>query len=488
MTEAVAVTAAAPDALAAGAQAAPRASVARSFAALASGEAGARLIAFCMTIIVARSLGVERYGAIGFATAVILYLSRVADFGYDLALGVREASRRGDTVLREVTGVLAARIGIGAAVAIAGVAIATLVMPAPDGTVLALYMGTLLVAGASTRWVHIGRGRAGRVAVARLVGELAVLGIVFLVVHAARDVVRVPLAQIAGDALAAALLLAWLWRDGFRPVSLAGLRTFRTLAPSGARLVASSLLGLTIYNSDLVTLRFFRDSAAVGYYAVAYTLVSFCLNMGVAFAVSVLQVLASPAREPRERAAEYHGALAQSFAVTVPLAAGTAILGTAVIAMVFGAGYTASGPMLRALVWSVPVSVLGEIAIVATIAGHLESLVVRLTATGAVLALVLNLILIPPFGWGGAVAATLMAECVRLALALQSARRAGYPLPSIRRFWRPAIAAGVMAAVLAVARLPLVPGVIAGVFLYGIALAALGGLRMRGSWFPELAV
>jgi len=64
--------------------------VARNFLTLGSGEALARMIAFGATVYVARVLGPESYGIIELAAAIVLYFSRVADFGIDLGLGVRE--------------------------------------------------------------------------------------------------------------------------------------------------------------------------------------------------------------------------------------------------------------------------------------------------------------------------------------------------------------------------------------------------------------
>src|SRR5262245_23447781 len=53
--------------------------VARGFLALGAGEAVSRLIAFGATIYAARVLGPAAYGVLGVATAVVLYLNRIAD-------------------------------------------------------------------------------------------------------------------------------------------------------------------------------------------------------------------------------------------------------------------------------------------------------------------------------------------------------------------------------------------------------------------------
>ena len=54
--------------------------VARNFLVLVSGEMVSRVIAFGVTVFVARVLGAEGYGVVAFAVGVNLYFSKLADF------------------------------------------------------------------------------------------------------------------------------------------------------------------------------------------------------------------------------------------------------------------------------------------------------------------------------------------------------------------------------------------------------------------------
>ena len=177
--------------------------VARAFVALGSGEVTARLIAFAGMLYVARTLGPERYGVIGFALAVLLYLQRLADAGFDLGVGVREVAAHRDQLGSMVPALLTVRAAIAILIAGTAAALSLVFLPSPDGKVLALYCAAVIAVGISTSWVHVGLEHARRVAAARVVGECVALGVLLLAVHGSADVARVPIAQVIGDGLTA---------------------------------------------------------------------------------------------------------------------------------------------------------------------------------------------------------------------------------------------------------------------------------------------
>jgi O-antigen/teichoic acid export membrane protein len=66
--------------------------VSRNFAILSIGQMTARLIAFATTIHVAQVLLPECFGAVAFASGVLLYAGLLVDFGFD-SYGPIEVSR-----------------------------------------------------------------------------------------------------------------------------------------------------------------------------------------------------------------------------------------------------------------------------------------------------------------------------------------------------------------------------------------------------------
>jgi O-antigen/teichoic acid export membrane protein len=261
------------------------------------------------------------------------------------------------------------------------------------------------------------------------------------------------------------------------------------LLPRAAPLVAGALLGLVIYNADLISLRFFRDASTVGHYAAAYTLISFLSNLGVAYSMSLLPGLTRLGSAPRERDALYHAANAQVFAACFPIAVGGTLLAPAIVDLVFGRQYGPSAVALAILIWVVPLALLRDMPIMALIARGREDRVLRATALAAAFSLALNLLLIPPFGLVGAATASVLTEAARMTLALVQLRAEGGALTGLARFWRPAFAGAVMAGLLLAQRAPAVwLAVPLGAASYVAALTMVGGIKFRRGALPFLDV
>ncbi|MEO7041284.1 MAG: flippase [Gemmatimonadaceae bacterium] len=463
--------------------------VARAFVALGSGEVAARLIAFAGTLYVARTLGPERYGVIGFALAVLLYLQRIADAGFDLGVGVREVASHRQDVARMVPALLTIRASIAVALACLTALLSLLFLPSPDGQVLAIYAGALVAVGLNTSWVHVGLEHARRVATARVLGECAALTVLVATVHGPGDVSHVPLAQIVGDVLSAAILLTILARTGMRLTPRLDLAVALPILRQGWRLMAASLFGLALYNSDLLFLRFFRGSESVGYYAAAYTVVGFCLNVGIAYGLSLLPVLSASRGEPAQHRDIYQTALAHAFVVLIPVVVGGAIVAQSIVGFTLGPTYYPAGLALRLLIWSLVPGVLCNVVVIGLLSVGRENDVLRAFAGTLIVVTILDIVLISRFGIAGAAVATIIGETVRLALTMYAAYNAGLGRISMVRLWRPTAAAAAMALALFLLQPASLAGaVMIGACSYAVGLIVTGAVRLRRGQIPELSV
>ena len=462
--------------------------VTRNFLALGSGEVLARVLAFGATVILAHRLGAAGFGHLAIATALVLYLSKIADAGMDLGLGVREIAHASDRLSEIVPTILTLRLLLAFVLIVVFGGGALLLLPSPDGPVIALYTLTLLTVAVSTRWVHVGLERTGLVGLARCAGEALMLLGVLLWVHDIADLTRAPLAQVAGDAVAALLLVLALrplgvlrlaWRSG----------VIRPLLRRAVPYVGSTLLGLMIFNADLIFLRILRDTTTVGYYAAAYAPISFLLNVGVAYSLSLLPTLTRLRHDPAAERDLYHTSSAHVMAVALPVAVGGLLVARQIIALIFGPEFVPAGSALAILICSVPMSAVRDLSVVALLSRGREDLLFRILTASAAMSVVLCLALIPPFGMIGAAVATLVTEAFRMVLSMWYARSLGFPVPPIRRAWRPALAAAVMAAVLLAAGLDSIwAAVPAGGAVFFLVLALTGGVRFRRGEIPRLSV
>jgi O-antigen/teichoic acid export membrane protein len=349
---------------------------------------------------------------------VLIYLARIVDGGIDLGIGVREMAANPEVTIERAPAIITIRVVAAVLIAAVVAALAMALLPYPDSVVLALFSLTLLPIGASARWILVGMEKTRVVAAARAAGEAAMVVLVIVLVRSRTDLLYAPISQFVGDALAALILLWWVVRQGIHLGVAFEWDAVRPLVARSVPLVGSALLGLLIYNSDLIFLRFVRDRESVGLYAVAYTLVSFIANMGVAYFLTLLPGLTRTTEVLDDHRAVYHTATAHVFAVGFPIAVGGALLSSPIIDTIFGGGYSESASALRILVWAIPVSLLRDVPVMALLARGREDRILRLTAWAAALSIALNLLLIPPFGLIGAAAATVLTETFRMLIAV----------------------------------------------------------------------
>ncbi len=465
----------------------PSRGIGARFMALGGGEAVARLAAFVATVYLARTLSPAVYGIVGVAMGVMLYLTQLADGGIEL-VGVPLIARDRDRLAAIAEPVLSLRFVAALVLAALVVTAGLTVLPQPDGAVMASSALALVFTGLSVRWVHLGLERAGGVAVARTLGELVALAAILALVHDAGDVGRVPLAQFLGAGVTGAILLVTLQHTGHRLKWRWSPSEARPVFARSRHLIVFTLLGLLLFNFDLIYLRLRTGAEAAGYYAAAYTMISFAANLIVAFAHTVLPTLSRLEGATEERNGLFATVCAQAFALALPVGVGAWYVASQVVGEIFGAAYLPGVVALQWLAWSIPLAALRELPVVALISAGEERALLRVNAITAGCNVALVTATVPRFGLAGAAGATVATELIRLGLATHYARQVGYPVVPVRRLVRAAAASGIMAVgLVTIAPQTLWSSIPLGGALYGVAMLLFGGLSVRGRT-PVLSV
>ncbi|MEO8634295.1 MAG: polysaccharide biosynthesis C-terminal domain-containing protein [Gemmatimonadales bacterium] len=455
------------------------ATVARRFLALGLGEVAARLLGFAAMVVAARALGAPMFGIIGVATAVTLYLNRIVDWGFELGLGVREVAARPADSGRILPTLLLARLGL-AVTAIGGTAlVGLLLLPAPDGSTLLLSSLSLLGTGLGARWALLGLGEHRLAALATLAAQVLTAVLLLLLVHGPGDVSGVPQAQLGGELLLSLVALLVLRRRGVSLRVQFDRQVLRPLVARGGALATSAVLGLVIYNVSFLFLRAVKGPAAVGYLSAAVALVTFFLNVGTAYSMSLLPSLAALVADRPRQVTLLQTAALHVTALALPIAVGGSLLALPLVALLYGPGYLPAAIPLALLLWSIPICVLRDLPLMALQSTGHESVVLRVTVWAALLHLILNVLMVPRWGLVGAATAGLITETVRLGLAFSAVRGEGFRLPGLGRFRPVLVASALMGLVV-----QLVPGgvpgrVLAGAVVYLVSLVALGAIRVQ---------
>jgi O-antigen/teichoic acid export membrane protein len=467
--------------------ASPSSTVFWNFLAVGSGEAIARIVAFAGLLYVARNVGAAGYGVVAFAAGVTLYLTKIADFGIE-TIGTVEIARHRDEIPRLASAILTLRLGITTLLTVAMIAVALLFLPEPDRTVFAVFALTLPPIAASTKWIHIGLEAARPVGIWRVIGEVITLILILMVVRDTSHLWRVPAANVIGDVVGVAVLYWLLRRRHYRVRFLWDPERAAPVFKSAIPMVAQIVAVLFIYNSGVIFLRVLRTPEIVGYYAAAYTLLSFTENICTLYGMTLLPTLTRLGKKTLEERTLYHTALAQVFAVALPVSVGGMFLAPEIIRLAFGAGYSSSGVILQVLIWAVLPYALRVVPCSALIAHGHQRLAWRATAYAVVANLGLNLLLIQAYGGLGAAVATIATEILAGGLTFYYSHRQGLSIAALSRFSRPALGAATMSAVLWLAHdLHFGLQLATGAITYALVLFSLGALRFRGA-MPILAV
>jgi O-antigen/teichoic acid export membrane protein len=451
----------------------------RSFFSLGAGELVARIVAFGIAIYLSRTLGAESYGILSFALAVMLYMQRVA--GWELeSIGLTEVLGDQRVARRIVSGLLGFRVVVAIVLAVLAWLVSHLALPRTDAQAISLYAIALVPFALNPRWLHLMHHRARWPARSRVVTELTAGLVVVSFVRDPEDLLLVPVALLAGETLGT----AWSMWPAIKRRELGALGLHwddvRPIASRAIPLVLYALLGLVVFNIDLIILRLTRSAEEAGFYAAAYALVGLLVNLGFAYFSSLVPTFSRLRDTPSELSVTYDHAYGLALLVILPTVVGGTLVAPALVSTVFGDSYAPAIQPLRLLLVTTGLTV-GRFVPLAGLSavGHRRQML-AINSIGAVINIALNLYLIPRHGLLGAAWCTVATDVLRFTLALTFARRAGFGVAAIRRSWRALVAVAVMSvAVWFAARGGLWVAVGAGAVVYVLTLFAVRAVRVE---------
>lgn len=454
-------------------------------AVFAGAEVLSRLIAFLATAHLAAALGPGPFGVLGFAFAVVGFLTVFVEGGF-VDVGSREIARLQTT--EEVRGLSAAvsvvRLIVAVACLLALVLASPLLQPTSSGRLVLNLTGLLLLMAAlDAAWVYKGRGEGVRVGISLMMRRVLYAVLIFALIRGPDDLLKVPFAQVAGEIVGIVWLGAMLLYAGLPLMDLRkGWDTFRS---SGSLLVAK-LARASVVTLDVVLLGLMATDRDVGLYAAPYRICFFLMALAAAISVAYLPDVVTAEGPERVRAAGRHAAI--SGAVGIPAAVGGIVVAEPLLTLVFGPEYAEGARAMQIILAGLStIFVFAPVHNVLLAQGrvHVET---RAMVVAAVLNVVLNFFWIPRYGIVGAASATLVSEI--LILGLSAVALSGPMIGALLRgLGAPVAASAVMAGTLLLIRtdVHVLLLILLGAVVYAIALSVLGlpedlraGLRRIG--------
>ena len=419
------------------------------FVAMSAATLFAQVIGFFMLAVIARRLGPQDVGSYSFALTLMGYFAIPANFGVT-ALATRDLARDLGRVKPLLGDIMAIQAVLCLVPYVLLVALAPVLAADDKSQGLIPIVGlTFTLEAASLGFVLYGYQRFGVMAVARAAGAVTFAVLAFLFVHAGDTT---PLAWIhlsgvmATTLITAVAVVRLSGRPAFHSPIPALVRRFRAGIPLGISAVMISIY----YTVDALLLGYMRGTEEVGQYAIAYRIPLAILAFAALWGSILFPHMSALAERSKEEVREQIGYFASlALVASLPMLAGTLVVGEQLIPGLFGAEFERAGTPFIVLMFAaalVPFSINWGTSEVALGDERHYSVAVTL---GATVNLLVNLLVIPAYGMTGAAATTVAAELVVFAYMIWRIKvLVGHPPLDLWRVGRAVAATAVMVLVL----------------------------------------
>ncbi|RRR71295.1 MAG: flippase [Candidatus Viridilinea halotolerans] len=459
-----------------------------------------KILSFAFTVLIIRNLGANDFGqyaaVIGFGTVFLF----IADLGL-APYTVREVARLRDRpegpaqIQALFADLLALRLILGLISGIMVISAAVLTgRPSLMIGAIALNSLTVLIYAVhgSSEALLSGYERLDLTSGMRVVNQLVFVLLGALALWLGFGYYGLIIATMIGVAVMTLLVVRAVLALGVRPSHITPSRWLPLLRAAFPFGVIGLTLGLS-YRFDTVLLNIYSGDVPTGHYNAAYNLIFALVTLSNVLNTALYPSLTrQAARDPASLPRVYERLLRYLLMVALPLAVGGFLLATPLVALLFGAEYGPTAPLLAILIWVIPLMFLTEfLGYVVVIAGR-ETRVARAVIMSSSVNIVANLLFIPIYGVWAAAIITVVTELVLLGQYLWMLRDM---LGQLRwgALLRTLVALGAMALlVFALRDWPVLLSIALGGGLYGLILVALKvvgpdevafvrGLRGRGS-------
>ena len=432
-------------------------------------------------LLIARTVSVDEFGTFSFIAAFAGIFQLLADFGLSNIL-TREMTTKRDAV----PALLAAAKSLiwilsGAAAGVMILVVVLLGLP-PEVKALTIVMGlAALTLFHSAGYTAVFRAYEEMEynALGYILHKLLLLALVYGGLKAGLGLWGIIPAFLIANVLLW-FFYYWLIRLRYtRPRMTLNPPLWKSLLRAAVPLGGGMVLRQAAWQVDILMLTWLAGVGAVGLFSGPYRIL---MAFNLLPLVLALPLFPMYARLGRENPSQFREAVERGFKffclLSFPAATGFMILAEPLVIHLFGMKYEASVPVLQLLsIALVPLFASTLFPFVFTAIG-LQRLFLWTVGAGLTLRILLNLILIPFFGYLGACLSVVLSETAVLGMGIVALRQSGNPLRLGRILWRPMVGSLVMGIVLYLTQgLPIAWGV-AGIGLAGLLyLGVLFGLK-----------
>jgi O-antigen/teichoic acid export membrane protein len=377
------------------------------------------VIGFFITMYTARYLGTEGFGILSLALSITAITGIFADLGLG-SLMIREIARDKSLTSKFFSNTLLIKfflsfLTIGITIAIVHI------FKYPEPVTIVIYIITLSTLINAFNGVLVSIFQAyenmGYVSVGTILNSVIMLAGTFIGIYYKFDILFFATIYVIANILTLAVsLFIYAWKLSLPKIEI----DFSFWKPNLKEALPFGIAGIFViiyYQIDSIMLSVLSGTEAVGLYNAAYRLIYLFLSLYNVYTIAIFPVMSSFFKTSKESLSfAFERSFKYLLIISLPLTIGTILVAKKIILLVYGANYLPSVLALQVLVWTIIFMFLNGLAGNLLGAANRQPVVTKITGVGAVINILLNLILIPEFGFVGAAAATVVTEFCMLPL------------------------------------------------------------------------
>lgn len=389
----------------------------------------ASVCGFIWTVLMARYLGVEKYGLFGFATSLTGILAITVDLGISTHI-VRHIATDYDSAPHYLGNAIPLK-SIFAIGTIILTLIVLILMKSDELTIIVTLLFTIEMIIRSFIGLFNGTFQAfeeGKYqGIANTTLHLILLIFILISIFANFGIIGIAISYILANALVLGYMYYALKKNVTKPKYDLDIEFCKKITRYSLPFAVTSLLYIIYYSIDVVMLQNMVGSYATGIYNATYKLISVLTLFYSVYTAVIFPVMSRFFKDDESMLLiSFEKSIKYLMMVIIPIAIATMFYSLDIIQLIYGNKYDPASSVLSILIWTVCLLFVSGACNTLLNASHKEVAVTKIYTIAAIFNVILNLFMIPYLSYDGAAITTVLSDILIVIIQIYIIYRLGH--------------------------------------------------------------
>ena len=427
------------------------------------------ILAFFYTIYTARYLGAAGFGILSTALALGALLSIFTELGLS-TLTTREVSREKSLADKYIGNTIVLKIALSTITLALMFLIVYIENYSPEIAIVVIFITISFVIGAFTNIFYSifqAYEKMEYQSIGQIINSIIMFSGILLIIYYQMSITNFALIYLIASIVSlifGIIICAWKF---ILPKLDIDITLWKFLIIEAIPLTLSSVFLLIAFRIDTILLQGINGNVAVGIYNAAYGLMSALMFLPSVYVMAVFPLLSRFNVSSKELLKiSYEKSFKYLVIIGLPIAVGTTLIASPLILFIYKSGFSQSIIALQILIWSIPIIFVNYILGTAINSINKQSQMVKSAFIVMALNIILNLLLLPKYGFIAASVITVITELSACIFWYHIMNVNGYRIPIHKILIKPVIASLIMGLFIVLVNINLIIVIIIAIIIY----------------------